>query len=106
MTIVQGEINKKMAIPGISLENDGLGLGAMYEAVLGRGEVEGCGKRPLLGKQAKNLFNECVRRNQEIQMQAVNASSTRSSQEEKKSILPTIAVLAVVGLILYLIFRR
>lgn len=83
-------------IPSISLGTDSLGLGAFGAS----SSVQGCGNRPLFGKESKRAFEECVQRQQEINK--VQSSTISNQPPANNYTFIIIAIVVVVVLILLL----
>lgn len=90
-------------IPGISLGTDSLGLGGIFQGIgtaRSSSAVEGCGNRPLFGKEAKQAYNDCLARNQELKSKI--ASQPVQTPPNNTLIIAIVAVVVVVVLVVVL----
>lgn len=97
-----------MAIPGISLGTDALGQGAMFESIFGRADVPGCGKRPLLPGKSRREYDDCVRRQQEINAmnQPIQSRMLNSNSSNTGNTTTYVLIGITILVIAFLIFRK
>jgi hypothetical protein len=96
-------------IPGISLGSDSLGLGGIFQGIgtaRSSSAVEGCGNRPLFGKEAKQAYNDCLARNQELKSQQIGANANLPVQTPPNNTLIIAIVAVVVVVVLVVVLKK
>jgi len=98
-------------VPGISLGSDSLGLGGIFQGIgtaRASSSVAGCGNRPLFGKKAKQAYNDCLARNQELQSKQLGilGANPQQTPPPPNNNLLIIGGLVVAIIILILIFKK
>jgi len=101
---------------GIGNAVGGIGnaVGASVSSANEARAVEGCGKQPScwgngpICSEKKQVFNACVKREQDIKMAMINAQNnqTRSASEDSSKRTKTIIIAVVVVIALVLIMKR
>lgn len=91
-------------MPSLNLASDSLGLGAIGSAfgtMRSSSTVQGCGNRPLIGKESKRAFEECVKRQQGLVGSQI-ANQPTPTPPNNTLIIAIAAVVVVVVLVVVL----
>lgn len=99
-------------LPSINLATDSLGLGQIFSGITQAKGTDECGSKPTCiaitktCKEKNRAYNECRMRALELRSQTASNVPSSGNSGNLKMILIAVAVVAVLGLILFLIFKK